>query len=244
MSPVVAIPGMPGETIDSRVLPDVEWFMQAFKVKITDGYAATGHAPNGEHPLGLAVDIVPDARRGGTWEDVDRLAKLAKLHPDVFPFVGWNGTPGHGDPAHAGGNAHLHLSWNSPRRTGPDAALLVRKLRDSVGYGGGLNLPDLSDSALGAAVGLTAGPLGAAVGAGAAAAGVADDALGLAGDAAGAAGGAAASVARSIVGRIWDEIAGTVGKGALYVVLLVSGLALVAIGLTRATGATPTPSGA
>jgi hypothetical protein len=29
----------------------------------------------------------------------------------VFRFIGWNGYPGHGDPAHAGSNAHLHLSW-------------------------------------------------------------------------------------------------------------------------------------
>src|SRR4051794_41527556 len=26
-------------------------------------------------------------------------------------FVGYNGYPDHGDPAHVGANAHLHLSW-------------------------------------------------------------------------------------------------------------------------------------
>jgi hypothetical protein len=28
-----------------------------------------------------------------------------------FRFVGYNGYPGHGDPAHCDCNAHLHLSW-------------------------------------------------------------------------------------------------------------------------------------
>ncbi|HLW96962.1 MAG TPA: hypothetical protein VKS25_16430 [Solirubrobacteraceae bacterium] len=26
-------------------------------------------------------------------------------------FIGYNGYPGHGDPAHAGANAHIHFSW-------------------------------------------------------------------------------------------------------------------------------------
>jgi hypothetical protein len=26
-------------------------------------------------------------------------------------FIGYNGYPGHGDPSHAGANAHIHFSW-------------------------------------------------------------------------------------------------------------------------------------
>jgi hypothetical protein len=28
-------------------------------------------------------------------------------------FVGYNGYPSHGDPQHAPGNAHLHISWQA-----------------------------------------------------------------------------------------------------------------------------------
>jgi hypothetical protein len=31
----------------------------------------------------------------------------------AIQFVGYNGYPMHGDPAHAGSNAHLHISWQS-----------------------------------------------------------------------------------------------------------------------------------
>ena len=37
-----------------------------------------------------------------------------------FRFVGYDGYPGHGDPAHCacGGNAHLHLSWLTSASSG------------------------------------------------------------------------------------------------------------------------------
>ncbi len=62
---------------------------------------------------------------GGTWNDIDRLAKWAEPRQNrprlPFRWVGWNGDPDHGDPRHCkasrGCPAHLHLSWDhSPGR--------------------------------------------------------------------------------------------------------------------------------
>jgi hypothetical protein len=39
-------------------------------------------------------------------------APVCPLVPAI-QFVGYNGYSGHGDPAHAGENAHLHVSWKS-----------------------------------------------------------------------------------------------------------------------------------
>jgi hypothetical protein len=104
---IVAIQGQPGQSIDERILPDVEWLIRRYRVAVTAGYALTGHAADGEHPLGLAVDLVPGPR--GTWDDVDALARWAEPRQDhpraPFRWVGYDGDPGHGR-----GN-HLHLSW-------------------------------------------------------------------------------------------------------------------------------------
>jgi hypothetical protein len=72
------------------------------------------------------MDMVPAPGRG--WEETAEVAAKAlgripscgasgsapvcPLVPAI-QFIGYNGYPGHGDPAHAGGNAHLHVSWNS-----------------------------------------------------------------------------------------------------------------------------------
>lgn len=103
---IVAVPGEPGEKIDARILPDVLWLRERFKVDVTDGYAPTGHDPDGEHPVGLAVDLVPDFKRGGTWDDVDAAAAYAEKRPEVFRWIGYNGVKGHGR------GHHLHLSWH------------------------------------------------------------------------------------------------------------------------------------
>jgi len=105
----VPIPGFPGETIDVRLLKDIEWMVSRYKIFITDGYATSGHAPNGEHPIGLAIDIIPNTAVGGKWKKIARLARWAEPtqnHPRTpFRWVGWNGDVNHGR-----GN-HLHLSW-------------------------------------------------------------------------------------------------------------------------------------
>jgi hypothetical protein len=107
----VQIPGFPGEKIDRRLLPDIRWMKRRFHIFITDGYSRNSvHAQNGEHPIGLATDIVPNTAKGGTWNDVAKLAHLAEPKQDqpIMPWrwVGWNGDAGHGR-----GN-HLHLSWS------------------------------------------------------------------------------------------------------------------------------------
>jgi hypothetical protein len=107
----VPIPGFPGEKIDRRLLPDIRWMKRRFDIFITDGYSTDPvHAADGEHPIGLATDIVPNFAAGGTWNEIGELAHLAEPRQDqpIMPWrwVGWNGDPGHGR-----GN-HLHLSWS------------------------------------------------------------------------------------------------------------------------------------
>lgn len=116
---------------DRRIVGDVVAIVSRWHVSLTACYAPTGHEANGEHPLGLAVDLVPAPPT--TWANVAALARWAGWRPECastgcvtervngdcrssttgtpFCFIGWNGYPGHGDPAHAGANAHLHLSW-------------------------------------------------------------------------------------------------------------------------------------
>ena len=108
---IVPIPGFPGERIDRRLLDDIRYLRKRYKIFITDGYSGDAvHAANGEHPLGLALDIVPDAAAGGSWRQISALARYAepRRNQPIAPFrwVGYNGDAGHGR-----GN-HLHLSWN------------------------------------------------------------------------------------------------------------------------------------
>ena len=123
----VPIPGFPGEKIDRRLLPDIRWMKRRFDIFITDGYSRDPvHAENGEHPIGLATDIVPDAAKGGTWNEIGELAHLAEPHQNepIMPWrwVGWNGDPGHGR-----GN-HLHLSWShSPTPPGHPARVVYTR---------------------------------------------------------------------------------------------------------------------
>jgi hypothetical protein len=109
----VKIPGFPGEKIDRRLLTDIEWLLEKYKDKffITDGYSTSDvHARNGEHPIGLALDIIPNFERTKKWRKVSRLAKWAEPKQDQprapFRWVGYNGDAGHGR------KDHLHLSWS------------------------------------------------------------------------------------------------------------------------------------
>ncbi len=107
----VDIPGFPGERIDRRLLADVRWLVKRYEIFVTDGYSTSDvHASNGEHPLGLALDIVPNKAAGGSWADINRLAKWAEPSQNrpraPFRWVGYNGDSGHGR------GHHLHLSWN------------------------------------------------------------------------------------------------------------------------------------
>ena len=107
----VPIPGFPGERIDRRLLADLAWIEKRYPIFVTDGYSLDPvHAANGEHPLGLAVDLVPNTELDGTWGDITALALWAEPRQDHprFPFrwVGYKGDAGHGP------HNHLHLSWS------------------------------------------------------------------------------------------------------------------------------------
>jgi hypothetical protein len=107
----VDIPGFPGEKIDRRLLRDIKFLRREYKIFITDGYSYDpAHAANGEHPIGLALDITPNFAAGGSWNDIDKLAKWAEPSQNQprspFRWVGYNGDAGHGT-----GN-HLHLSYS------------------------------------------------------------------------------------------------------------------------------------
>jgi hypothetical protein len=147
----VDIPGFPGERIDRRLLRDIKVLRRRYKIFITDGYSNDPvHSANGEHPIGLAIDIVPDKAAGGSWADIDDLAKWAepKQNHPIAPFrwVGYDGDAGHGR-----GN-HLHLSWShSDTKAGHPAKSVYtmrcpkrRPKRDEggAGSGGGSDKPD------------------------------------------------------------------------------------------------------
>jgi RTX calcium-binding nonapeptide repeat (4 copies) len=119
----VPIPGMPWARLDRRLLPNLLYMVKRYHVRVGDGYAPTGHAPRGEHPLGLAVDLTPGP--GGSWRDVGRLARWAEPRQNrprpPFRWVGWTGDRHHGNPRTCRPRpncpAHLHLSWaHSPGR--------------------------------------------------------------------------------------------------------------------------------
>jgi hypothetical protein len=121
----VDIPGFPGKKVDRRLVPDVAWLVRRYNLSITSAYSLSKvHEQKGEHPRGLAVDVVPGA--GGSWASLARLARWAEPAEDMprepFKWVGYNGDRGHGDPSHCkvrkGCFPHLHLSWqhgDSPR---------------------------------------------------------------------------------------------------------------------------------
>jgi hypothetical protein len=123
----VPIPGFQGERIDRRLLPDVRWMKRRFDILITDAYSRDPvHAANGEHPIGLAADIVPNKAVGGTWDEIAELAHLTEPRQDApippWRWVGWNGDAGHGR------GDHLHLSWaHSPAKPGHTARVVYTR---------------------------------------------------------------------------------------------------------------------
>lgn len=135
---LAAIPGTGGLRVDARILHDVEALIVRYDLRVTAGYAKSGHALHGEHPLGLALDAVP---ADGHWERTARLSRdfgwrsacgsggcVGRLDAP-FRFVGYNGYPLHGDPAHAGRHAHIHLSWVHAQAPPNTRAAWVRRFR-------------------------------------------------------------------------------------------------------------------
>ena len=107
----VKIPDFAGERIDRRLLRDIRWMRKRWPIFITDGYSTDPvHSANGEHPIGLALDIVPNKAEGGRWRHITALAEWAEPKQDrpraPFRWVGYDGDSGHGR------RHHLHLSWS------------------------------------------------------------------------------------------------------------------------------------
>ncbi len=107
----VAIPGFPGEKVDRRLLQDIKFLRRKYKIFITDGFSTSPvHSANGEHPRGLALDIVPNFAAGGDWNDIDALARWAEPRQNQprspFRWAGYNGDSGHGR------GHHIHLSYS------------------------------------------------------------------------------------------------------------------------------------
>ncbi|MDX6587378.1 MAG: hypothetical protein QOI31_1851 [Solirubrobacterales bacterium] len=138
----VDIPGFPGEKIDRRLLNDIKYLRRKYQIFITDGYSNDpAHSANGEHPIGLALDIVPDFAAGGDWNDIDRLAAWAEPSQNQprspFRWVGYNGDAGHGR------GHHLHLSYShSTTKPGKPANTMYSLRCPNSGGGGGDNEPD------------------------------------------------------------------------------------------------------
>jgi hypothetical protein len=122
LAPLPSIAAGPGESCDARIVADVVYLARRFGLIVTDCYG-TGHAPDGEHPLGAAIDAVP---KDGDWSRTQRAAEALGWRSSCaasgvaptcakppFRFIGYNGYPGHGDPVHClcGTNAHIHVSW-------------------------------------------------------------------------------------------------------------------------------------
>jgi hypothetical protein len=110
------------QAVDARIWSNVVWLLETFELRVTAA-RESGHQTHGD---GTAIDAVPAPGRG--WDATALRASLAlgwtpecgwngtapvcPLVPAI-QFVGYNGYPMHGDPAHAGGNAHLHVSWKA-----------------------------------------------------------------------------------------------------------------------------------
>ena len=105
---------------DARIVPDVDYILSTFDLDATSCFRSDGPNDHGEHPLGLALDAVP---ADGDWAHALAAAQAFGWRPSCaatgcagvldppMRFIGYNGYPGHGDPAHAGANAHIHFSW-------------------------------------------------------------------------------------------------------------------------------------
>ena len=134
----VRIPGGNGARIDRRLLPDVRWMKRRFNIGIGDGYAMSGHAMNGEHPIGLALDIFSGNGTNRGWNKIDKLAKLAEPRQNQ-PILPWRWVGYDGDSGHGRGH-HLHLSWGHNRDTTPGEParwVLTRRCPGGDGDGGG-----------------------------------------------------------------------------------------------------------
>lgn len=117
------VAGRTPQSVDSRIWPDAVWFLKTFHLRVLSAREGPPHSTHGD---GTAMDIQPEEGKG--WDETTRsgaealgwrescgesgVAPACPLVPAIH-FIGYNGYPDHGDPDHAPGNAHLHVSWAS-----------------------------------------------------------------------------------------------------------------------------------
>jgi hypothetical protein len=126
----IVAPGFGTQRCDARIVDNVVYLARRFRIRVTA--CAEIHSLTGEHPLGAAIDAVPAT---DSWSaTTERAARALGWKPDCaasgvapacakppFRFIGYNGFPGHGDPASCPAPtcaAHLHLSWNTSASSG------------------------------------------------------------------------------------------------------------------------------
>jgi hypothetical protein len=126
----VVSPARRPQRCDARIVGNVVYLARRFGLLVTA--CAEIHSLLGEHPLGAAIDAIP---ANGDWASTtERVARTLGWNPSCaaqgvapacaqppFRFIGYNGYPGHGDPAHCPAPAcvaHLHLSWNTSASQG------------------------------------------------------------------------------------------------------------------------------
>lgn len=113
--------GVP-QSVDSRIWPNAVWLLDTYHLVATAAREA-GHQTHGD---GTALDLVPASGYGWDatalrasqdlgWRTLCGSSGVAPACPLVpaIHFIAYNGYPSHGDPLHAGSNAHLHISWES-----------------------------------------------------------------------------------------------------------------------------------
>ena len=122
-----SIPHDEGDEIDKRLRGNLLYLSRRFGTfYVADGYAGKPHKKYGEHPLGLAVDVVPANWDGrgcdGSWRQITRIARWAEPSGNQprapFRWVGYNR-----DRTTAAAII-LHLSWSHAR----DQAVSDRRL--------------------------------------------------------------------------------------------------------------------
>jgi hypothetical protein len=109
----VAIPGFPGEFINSSVLDQALYYARKYKMFITDAFATAGHSGPGHLVSGTAVDYIPGA--GGSWDMVERGIAEAVGRGLTVLYDGAAGSTAY--PNH-GRNHHAHFELSPGAGTG------------------------------------------------------------------------------------------------------------------------------
>ena len=163
---IVPVPGFPGESANSAIIPALTAYANKWNLRLTDAYGS-GHSSVEHTQLGTAADFVP---ADGDW---DRMQKAA--HDAVrmgFTPVGYDGTggteawAGHGPPSMAGGNAHSHVVFLTAAELGsgatPSMARGTGAMAGGAGAVQGLSAKDIKwpGSKVGGAPGGAANKLG------------------------------------------------------------------------------------